>query len=154
MPKEIHYEGFWVTRGIINNKFHSSPEVSVDPWFYIKKSQIVTSLSKIESIIRAFKVDNIHNCSICHALIPLEEYTCSSPTNSTSIYSWPNYLHHYIKEHDICPTNGFLKDILNIDKKESEDPNETIFRIWQALNAKDKQAFLDKVSALRSSIQD
>lgn len=150
--KEVKYEGFWITEGKKNNKHHSLPSKSLEDWFIINKPAIVKALKKIESIIHPLNTTIYHTCLFCGETMPQTEFVCSSPSNTNAIYSWPSHFFHYVTEHDVCPTSDFLKDILNIDKKESEDPNDVIFRIWQALNAKDKEAFLDKVSALRSVV--
>ncbi len=133
--KDIRIEGFWKSS---SQPQLPEPTLCRDQWFKDNKRKIIASLENIQRIIRPIGYKGSSNCRICECSNGSEEYSCSSPNNPMLVYKWPSGFIHYIQEHNVCPSDNFLKDIIGVERKRVESKSETIIRLLKELSAEER----------------
>lgn len=111
-----NYEGFWRSD---EEPDLPIPQPSEDVWFKNNKVAIISSIKNIQRIIAPKAYKGSSTCRLCGKLNGSEEYFCADSTNPKQIWTWPSGFLHYIEEHNVCPSEAFLSNVLriNIGKK-------------------------------------
>lgn len=142
--KTVYYEGYWKGNGSPSRGYEKTPVVSNDSWFLENKPLIIKSLEKIQSIIRSTGLKH-ESCSFCKMDLEVSDYVCMSQFNPKAMYGWSSQLIHYIREHNVCPSDNFLEDILGMERKRVETKSETIIRLLKELTDDERLDIFDNL---------
>lgn len=114
VQKYNFYEGFWKSK---EEPKYPEPISNDTIWFKNNKKLIISKLQKIQSIVKPKAYKGSSLCRLCGCKNGSEEYSVATPDNAKVIWTWPSGFIHYIEEHNVCPTEDFLNNVLGINKQ-------------------------------------